>query len=172
MSMLGMSLDMITMFALILGVGIVVDDTIVVAEHATTLHRRGMHYQDAATQAANRMFAPVLAASLTTMAAFLPVLMVKNEVGEIISGIPITLSLIIVASLVECFLVLPMHLRKSLKKSSQGEQTKPRKFDAWFSHFRDQYFCRFSEITFLNKGFTVIATLCMFFIAITLLSSG
>ena len=163
---------MITMFALILGVGIVVDDTIVVAEHATTLHRRGMHYQDAATQAANRMFAPVLAASLTTMAAFLPVLMVKNEVGEIISGIPITLSLIIVASLVECFLVLPMHLRKSLKKSSQGEQTKPRKFDAWFSHFRDQYFCRFSEITFLNKGFTVIATLCMFFIAITLLSSG
>jgi len=172
MSILGMSLDMITMFALILGIGIVVDDTIVVAEHATTLHRRGMHYQDATTQAANRMFAPVLAASLTTMAAFLPVLMVKNEVGEIISGIPITLSLIIVASLVECFLVLPMHLRKSLKKISQAKQTKPRKFDAWFSHFRDQYFCRFSEITFLNKGFTVVATFCMFCIAIALLSSG
>ena len=90
MSILGMSLDMITMFALILGIGIVVDDAIVVSEHTTTLHRRGMHYQDAATQAANRMFPPVLAASLTTMAAFLPVLMVKNEVGEIISGIPIT----------------------------------------------------------------------------------
>ncbi|GIT34064.1 MAG: hypothetical protein Ct9H300mP4_03830 [Gammaproteobacteria bacterium] len=68
-----MSLDMITMFALILGIGIVVDDAIVVSEHTTTLHRRGMHYQDAATQAANACFHQFWLHLSKPMAAFLPV---------------------------------------------------------------------------------------------------
>ena len=97
MSVLGLSLDMISMFALIMGIGIVVDDAIVVAEHTTTLHRRGMNYDDAARLGAKRMFPPVLAAMLTTVAAFLPVLMVGNDVGNIISAVPITLTLIIIA---------------------------------------------------------------------------
>ena len=48
MSQMGLSLDMISMFALIMGIGIVVDDAIVVSEHTTTLHRRGMNYKEAA----------------------------------------------------------------------------------------------------------------------------
>ena len=80
MSVLGMSLDMVSMFALTMGIGIVVDDAIVVSEHTTTLHRRGIHHLDAARRAAQIMFAPVLAASLTTIAAFLPVLMLGAEV--------------------------------------------------------------------------------------------
>ena len=123
MSVMGLSLDMISMFALIMGIGIVVDDAIVVAEHTTTLHRRGMNYSDAARLGAQRMFPPVLAAMLTTVAAFLPVLMVGNDVGNIISAVPITLTLIIIASLIECFLILPHHLRSSMKKITQKQQS-------------------------------------------------
>ena len=115
MSQMGLSLDMISMFALIMGIGIVVDDAIVVSEHTTTLHRRGMNYKEAARLGAQRMFPPVLAAMLTTVAAFLPILLIQNDVGNIISAVPITLSLVIIASLIECFLILPHHLRSSLK---------------------------------------------------------
>ena len=86
-----------------MGIGIVVDDAIVVSEHTTTLHRRGMNYKEAARLGAQRMFPPVLAAMLTTVAAFLPILLIQNDVGNIISAVPITLSLVIIASLIECF---------------------------------------------------------------------
>ena len=172
MSVLGLSLDMISMFALIMGIGIVVDDAIVVAEHTTTLHRRGMNYNDAARLGAQRMFPPVLAAMLTTVAAFLPVLMVGNDVGNIISAVPITLTLIIIASLIECFLILPHHLRTSMKKITQKQQSTIRTFDIYFNKFRDQTVLPIVEKTFNKKGFTVIATLCLFIASTSLLSTG
>ena len=151
MSVLGLSLDMISMFALIMGIGIVVDDAIVVAEHTTTLHRRGMNYDDAARLGAQRMFPPVLAAMLTTVAAFLPVLMVGNDVGNIISAVPITLTLIIIASLIECFLILPHHLRTSMKKITKKQQSTVRTFDIYFNKFRDQTVLPIVEKTFNKK---------------------
>ena len=156
MYFIGLSLDMISMFALIMGIGIVVDDAIVVSEHTTTLHRRGMNYKDASRIGAQRMFYPVLAACLTTLAAFLPVLMVKADVGNIIAPIPITLGLIIIASLIECFLILPMHLRHAMKKMSQQDQTKPRTFDIYFNYFRDHYVAPLVARTYASKRFTVL----------------
>jgi len=172
MYVIGLSLDMISMFALIMGIGIVVDDAIVVSEHTTTLHRRGMNYRDASRVGAQRMFYPVLAACLTTLAAFLPVLMVKADVGTIISPIPITLGLIIIASLIECFLILPMHLRHAMKKMSQHDHTKTRKFDIYFNHFRDHYVAPLVARTYASKKFTVLATMCLFFMSVSLLFSG
>ena len=66
MAMMGMSLNMISMFAIIMGLGIIVDDAIVIGEHTEMLHRRGMSPEEATRTAATVMFAPVLAASLTT----------------------------------------------------------------------------------------------------------
>ena len=172
MYFIGLSLDMISMFALIMGVGIVVDDAIVVSEHTTTLHRRGMNYKDASRIGAQRMFYPVLAACLTTLAAFLPVLMVKADVGTIIAPIPITLGLIIIASLIECFLILPMHLRHAMKRMSQQDQTKTRTFDVYFNHFRDHYVAPLVARTYASKRFTVLATICLFFMSVSLLFSG
>ena len=172
MSVLGMSLDMVSMFALTMGIGIVVDDAIVVSEHTTTLHRRGIPYLDAARRAAQIMFAPVLAASLTTIAAFLPVLMLGAEVGNIIAPIPIALSLIILGSLIECFLIMPSHLKTSLKRMERLDKKEPRKFDVVFNHFRDHYVIPLVRRSYAKKGFTVLATLCMFIISINLLSSG
>ena len=65
MAMLGMTLNMISMFAIIMGLGIIVDDAIVIGEHTEMLHRHGMSPEEATMTAAKVMFAPVLAASLT-----------------------------------------------------------------------------------------------------------
>jgi multidrug efflux pump subunit AcrB len=111
MDLFGLTLNMISLFALILTLGIVVDDAIVVGEHADFRRRTmGESPIQAAERAALRMFWPVLAASLTTIIAFAGLVTIGGSFGDLIADIPVTVILILVASLVECFLILPNHL--------------------------------------------------------------
>lgn len=172
MAALGLSLNLISMFALIMGLGIVVDDAIVVGEHTATLHRRGATAEEAVTRTIQKMWGPVLAASLTTMAAFLPVLMIGGTVGEIIAELPITLILVIIASLVECFLVLPMHLRASLAKADASGGPRISGFHQAFNRFRDGPFRKITEAAFRYRYSTVMATICAAVLALSVLASG
>ncbi|MFQ5609792.1 MAG: efflux RND transporter permease subunit, partial [Woeseiaceae bacterium] len=173
MYMMGMSLNMISMFALIMGLGIIVDDAIVVAEHTEMLHRHGLSPRDATMKAATVMFAPVLAASLTTIAAFFPLLTVGKEVGRIIRELPLTVILVIVASLVECFLILPNHLRHALERIERGsEPQKSSAFKRAFIGFRETHFSRIVARCFDRRYTTIVVAFCSFLIAMTLLVSG
>ncbi len=125
MWVMGISINMLSLFALIMTVGIIVDDAIVVGEHAETLSRQGLRPRDAAQMGAQRMLAPIIAASSTTVAAFLPILMVKGEFGDIVRDIPIVLCAVLLASLAECFLILPGHLRHALRKNIDQAQAEP-----------------------------------------------
>lgn len=109
----GQSINMISLFALIMMLGVIVDDAIVVGEHADTLAARGLPPEEAATRGATEMLVPVLASSLTTIAAFAPIFLMRDVMGQIMSALPLVGIAIIVASLVECFLVLPGHLAHS-----------------------------------------------------------
>ncbi len=116
----GMSLNMISLFALILALGIVVDDAIVVGEHADwRLRLLGESPAEAAENAATRMAGPVFAASLTTIIAFGGLTLVGGRFGELIADIPFTVIAVLAASLVECFLILPNHMRHALMHASQ-----------------------------------------------------
>ena len=112
------SINMVSLFALIMTIGIIVDDTIVVGEHSESLHRQGYNNSLAAEAGARRMATPVLCASLTTIAAFLPLLLITDVVGSIIRTIPLVVIAVILASLIECFLVLPGHMRHALGTGS------------------------------------------------------
>lgn len=118
----GLTLNMISLFALIIMLGIVVDDAIVVGEHADFRARTlGESPQDAAENAAQWMAAPVIASSLTTIVAFMGLLAIGGRFGELITAIPITVVLVLIASLVECFLILPNHLVHALT-SNESEK--------------------------------------------------
>jgi len=110
----GQTINMMSLFALIMTLGIIVDDAIVVGEHTATRSAAGDSPIEAAERGAVRMMAPVLAASLTTMAAFAPIFLVRDVLGQIISALPLVAIAVLVASLVECFCVLPGHLAHSL----------------------------------------------------------
>ncbi|ORE92400.1 RND transporter HAE1/HME family, permease [Stappia sp. 22II-S9-Z10] len=109
----GQSLNMVSLFALIMMLGVIVDDAIVVGEHADTLAQRGVPPADAAVRGATEMMVPVLASSVTTVAAFAPIFLMRDVMGQMMSALPLVGIAIIVASLVECFLVLPGHLAHS-----------------------------------------------------------
>ncbi len=112
---LGVTLNMMSLFALIIMLGIVVDDAIVVGEHADFRVRKlGEPPALAAENAARWMAAPVFASSITTIIAFLGLLAVGGQYGALILAIPLTVTVVLIASLVECFLILPNHLKHSL----------------------------------------------------------
>jgi len=107
----GGSINMISLFALIMTLGIIVDDAIVVGEDGLTHHDGGAGPIEAAERGAHRMLAPVMSSSLTTIAAFIPLMMVTGFIGQLMFQIPLVVICVIAASLVEAFLILPGHLR-------------------------------------------------------------
>ncbi|WP_224824918.1 efflux RND transporter permease subunit [Cognatishimia sp. MH4019] len=115
MYLAGITLNMISLFALIITLGIVVDDAIVVGEHADFRARRlGEDPATAAEMAARRMASPVFAATLTTIIAFFGLVAIGGRFGNLIADIPFTVIAVLAASLVECFLILPHHMKGAL----------------------------------------------------------
>ncbi|RFP90188.1 efflux RND transporter permease subunit [Rhodobacteraceae bacterium 63075] len=116
----GLTINMISLFALIITLGIVVDDAIVVGEHADARVRKyGEAPMDAAERAALRMSMPVFSATLTTLLAFFALTFIEGRFGDLISDIPFTVVVVLIASLVECFLILPNHMAHSLAHSAK-----------------------------------------------------
>ncbi|PQO22381.1 acriflavine resistance protein B [Rhodobacteraceae bacterium WD3A24] len=119
---MGMSFNMISLFALIITLGLVVDDAIVVGEHADWRARElGEGPAEAAERAATRMAQPVFAASVTTVLAFLALVAVGGRFGELIRDIPLTVIAVLIASLAECFLILPHHMRHAIAGSARQQ---------------------------------------------------
>ena len=111
----GITINMISLFALIITLGIVVDDAIVVGEHADSRARKGLGPIEAAETAARRMALPVFAATTTTIIAFFGLVAVGGRFGDLIADIPFTVVVVLAASFIECFLILPNHMAHSLK---------------------------------------------------------
>lgn len=130
MLIMGQTINMISLFGLIMMLGVIVDDAIVVGEHTATRFAEGDGPYEAAENGAGRMVAPVMAAMITTAAAFAPMLLIRDVIGQIMGAMPLVVLAVIVASLVECFLILPGHLAHTL-------QAKPKK--RW-SYLRNLFF--------------------------------
>ncbi|MCV2874071.1 efflux RND transporter permease subunit [Defluviimonas sp. WL0050] len=117
----GLTINMISLFALILTLGIVVDDAIVVGEHADFRYRQlGEPPVIAAENAVRRMAAPVFSSTVTTIIAFLGLMTITGRFGDLIQDIPLTVSVVLLASLLECFLILPNHMGHALSKAGRG----------------------------------------------------
>ncbi|WP_170332475.1 efflux RND transporter permease subunit [Ruegeria arenilitoris] len=116
----GLSINMVSLFGLIITLGIVVDDAIVVGEHADFRARRlGEAPIVAAERAARRMAMPVFAATVTTVIAFFGLTLVGGRFGELIRDIPFTVIAVLIASLIECFLILPNHMAHAIAHSAK-----------------------------------------------------
>lgn len=110
MSMAGYTLSGVALFGLILVVGIVVDDAIVVIENTYRHIERGLSPKDAAVRGAEEVGWPVLAASLTTIGAFGPLMFMTGVSGQFMRIVPIMAIIVLVASLFEVFVILPAHV--------------------------------------------------------------
>ncbi len=126
--LIGGSINMISLLAFIIATGIIVDDAIVVGEDTLARHEQGEDPVSAAENAAVDMLNPIAASMLTTVAAFLPLLIIGGVIGNILRDIPIVVICALIASLVECFLVLPAHLRDALHAQAKSQPGKLRQW--------------------------------------------
>ena len=115
----GYTINMISLVGVLIAIGIVVDDAIVVSENIQQHIEEGHSPKEAAIMGAKEMVKPVTIASLTTLFSFLPILMISGTMGEVMKLIPIALSALVVASLIESFIFLPIHAAHTLKSGAK-----------------------------------------------------
>ncbi len=123
--MAGYSINMISLIGVLIALGIIVDDAIVVSENIQQHIEEGMEPKEAAIVGSKEMFKPVTIASMTTLFAFIPALMMSGTMGEVIKLIPIAVSVLVLASLIESFIFLPIHAAHLLKKEQKTTSWKP-----------------------------------------------
>ena len=121
---LGNSLNMLSLLGALIALGMLVDEAIVVAENIYRHLEEGMDRKEAVITGASEMFPAVLTATLTTVFAFLPMLLMTGEMGMFIKIIPIMITVLLLSSLFEAFYFLPLHAHDFLKVSKEGSFTK------------------------------------------------
>jgi HAE1 family hydrophobic/amphiphilic exporter-1 len=122
--LLGDSLNMLSLLGALIALGMLVDEAIVVAENIYRHLEEGMERKEAVITGAVEMFPAVLTATLTTVFAFLPMLLMSGEMGMFIKIIPIMITVLLLSSLFEAFYFLPLHAHDFLKVSKEETYTR------------------------------------------------
>ena len=120
----GDSLNMLSLLGALIALGMLVDEAIVVAENIYRHLEEGMDRREAAIRGATEMFPAVLAATLTTIFAFLPMLLLSGEMGTFMKIIPIMITVLLLSSLFEAFYLLPLHAHDFLRVSHHDSMSK------------------------------------------------
>lgn len=164
----GNSLNELSLFSFVLVTGIIVDDAIVVCENIYRHIQKGTETYQAIVTATAEVALPVISSTLTTIAAFLPMLIMSGTTGEFFALIPISVSFALTASLIECLIILPIHYldfgpRQSKALSKQLEQDN-----------QILYFCRSLtqkalSVTLKHRVLSVLSIFFLLFVSITIL---
>ncbi len=136
----GYTINMISLIGVLIALGIIVDDAIVVSENIQQHIEEGLEPKEAAILGAKEMFKPVTIASMTTLFAFIPALMLSGTMGEVIKLIPIAVAVLVFASLIESFIFLPIHAAHVLKKEQKTTSWEgANRIYSWIIHFFMRY---------------------------------
>ena len=123
-----------SLFGLVLVLGIIVDDAIMIVENCFRHLQLGKTWRQAAIDGTDEIMNPILSATATTIAAFLPLILLPGLMGKFMRIVPITVSLALLASMVEAFVILPSHFA-----DWPGRKIQRRKDHGWLVGMRRQY---------------------------------
>lgn len=142
MAFFNVTLNLLTMFGLIIVLGILVDDAIVVAENISTRHEQGEPALVAAVRGTDEVAWPVVGTVLTTIFAFLPLALIQGRIGDFLQWLPIVVACALAVSLVESLFILPMHMGHSLRKIDRTHQGRSRlsRFSTAVDRFQERIF--------------------------------
>jgi multidrug efflux pump subunit AcrB len=177
MPTLDVSINMISLFAFIMGLGIVVDDAIVVGENIYEHRQQGKPYQQAAVDGALEVFIPVTFSILTTVTAFVPLVFVTGMLGKFIKVIPFIVISVLAISLVESLFVLPSHLAKGHPRKAStgiiGMIDKIRRgFGRQLEWFVSGPYRRFLNLCLKNRYSTVAAGITILLLTVGVVRGG
>ena len=175
MPILGLSMNMLTMFAFLLVLGIVVDDAIVTGENIYRRLREGMTPADAALVGTKEVAVPVTFGVITTMVAFAPLLLVQGLAADLAKQIPLIVIPVLAFSLIESKLILPSHM-STIKARSDDALSSISRWQQSFSRGFEEKIIRlyrpFLNRCINNKSITIATAITVFLITVSSISNG
>ncbi|MCV0424627.1 MAG: efflux RND transporter permease subunit, partial [Roseibium sp.] len=169
MSLLGLTINMLSMVALLIVVGIMMDDAIVISENIATKRHQGLSALEAAVQGTLQVAPGVLSSFLTTAAIFGALAFISGDIGDLLRVIPIVMLLVLVISLIEAFLILPNHLSHA---ASDKPNFVTRRAEAGVTWLREHFVGPSAAWAVRNRYFTVGFCIMVFLSTIALLAGG
>ena len=166
--MLGYEVNFLVMMGLLLGMGMLIDGSIVVTEYADRKISEGLSRLEAYRLASKRMFTPVLASTGTTIAAFIPLIFWPGFTGQFMRYLPITVSIVLASSLFYSLVLIPVlgsyfgQSSSTLKLGKDNDQTGEPLFDKLA-----EYYGRLTKLFVKNPGETIILILAILFTIVT-----
>lgn len=168
----GITINMISMVALLLSLGILMDDAIVIAESIGAQIKKGKKPMQAAIDGTKIVARGVVSSYVTTLSIFIGLVFIEGDIGQVLKVIPIVLICVISVSLIEAFFILPHHLQHSL---SHAAKTKPKafriKFEQKFEQFR-QWINRLVVTLIAYRYLFIGSLMALFFLTVSMLASG
>jgi multidrug efflux pump subunit AcrB len=146
------TINMISLFAFIIALGIVVDDAVVVGENVYSLRQKGMGFLESAITGTRQVAMPVVFSVLTNIVAFMPLLFVSGWLGQAFAAIPFVVMTVFAVALVECLFILPAHLGWQKKKRPWGPF-------AWLARIQQGFGSRF--MAFVNGVYAPFLEFCL-----------
>ncbi len=172
MNMMGQSINMISLVALLVALGLLMDDAIVLAENIASHRAKGKSSLQAAVDGASQVAPGVLSSFLTTLTIFVPLAFLSGEIGSVLKVIPIVLISVLAVSLVEAFLILPAHLHHSLAHHDPKSSDFRVRFESGLEQLRERWVGgivdKAIEWRYLSVGLVVV----LFLASLGLASSG
>lgn len=160
-----LSINMFSMFAFIIALGIVVDDAIIAGENIYEHMQKGMPFMDAAIFGAREVAVPLAFAIMTNVVAFLPLLALPGMMGKMFLAIPIVVICCFLMSWLEALLILPTHLGRMQKKAAGAPLNIAEKIqqrvDRGLQHFIQQVYRPVLERTLDNPGLTLAVAITL-----------
>jgi hydrophobic/amphiphilic exporter-1 (mainly G- bacteria), HAE1 family len=191
MAWLDISLNFLTMFGLIIVIGILVDDAIVVAENITTKHEQGDPALVAAVKGTNQVSWPVVSTVLTTVFAFLPLGLMDGQIGDFMNVMPWVVGCALGVSLIESLFILPMHMGHSLRAVDRIKENGKRehrfkflakiakfetKYDAWRDHAISgrliPTYAKLLRVSLHYRYVTIASVIAVLIVSIGMVASG
>ncbi|MFT5499294.1 MAG: multidrug efflux pump subunit AcrB, partial [Kiritimatiellia bacterium] len=163
MAYFGSTINLMTMFGLIIVLGMVVDDAIIVGENIFRHMEEGMSARDAAIQGTREVALPVLATVLTTIAAFLPLIYAPDVYGKFLRWLTFVVIFALVGSLLECLFLLPVHISEfSRNYDSAAQQLKRKRLGPRFMELNVRFYRKAMRICLKLRYLTLLALLGVF----------
>jgi len=173
---MGVSINMISMFAFIVALGVVVDDAIVAGENIYEYQQQGMGFAQAAVQGARDVAIPITFSILTNVVAFLPLSFIPGTMGKIWKVVPLVVITVFLISWVESLLILPGHLAH-LKRRPAGSSTSrlhrwQQAFTGWVTQFINQVYGPFLNLCIRWRILTVALCVTVLVVMLSYALSG
>lgn len=173
LGLLGQTINMMTMMGMLVALGLVMDDSIVLAENFVAHREQGKSGLVAAYESVSEVAGGVLSSFLTTACVFVPLTGIEGRIRRTLQVIPIVLLAVLAVSLIEAFLILPNHLGHSFRDVDHRQRHPWREaFERGFNRFRERWLGRTVDLAVRHCWITLGIAVVLFMLSLGWVSSG